>query len=230
MTNTPLKAVLFDLDGTLANTLPLCIQAFRSAIEPVIGNKLSDEEIIATFGPSEEGTIMALAPFRYEECLAAYLHHYERSHSSYPDLFEGIRALLNELWATGMRLGLVTGKGAHSTQLSLQQFGLLDTFEVIETGSPHGPRKAEALRDIIAKWNMEAEHAVYVGDAPSDIMAARAVGMPVVAAAWARTADEQALAALTPDYLAVTVSELRAWVMARQMSGNDKTEASRHAR
>ena len=60
------KGIIFDLDGTIANTLPLCIEAFRKSIEPLANRALSDEEIIATFGPSEEGTIMALAPLHYD--------------------------------------------------------------------------------------------------------------------------------------------------------------------
>jgi beta-phosphoglucomutase-like phosphatase (HAD superfamily) len=57
-----IEAVIFDLDGTIANTLPLCIAAFRKSIEPLLQASISDEEIIATFGPSEEGTIRKLIP------------------------------------------------------------------------------------------------------------------------------------------------------------------------
>jgi len=56
-----IKALIFDLDGTLANTLPLCVAAFRKSVEPLLDRAISDEKIIATFGPSEEGTIMAPA-------------------------------------------------------------------------------------------------------------------------------------------------------------------------
>lgn len=70
-----ISAVIFDLDGTLANTLPLCIRAFRASIEPLANRALSDQEIIATFGPSEEGTIMKLAPDHYEQGVADYLAH-----------------------------------------------------------------------------------------------------------------------------------------------------------
>ncbi|MEO6455514.1 MAG: HAD hydrolase-like protein [Ginsengibacter sp.] len=75
-----IKAVIFDLDGTLANTLPLCIKAFRQSVEPLIMRSISDAEIIATFGPSEEGTIMALAPGNYDKGIADYLHFYESLH------------------------------------------------------------------------------------------------------------------------------------------------------
>ena len=209
------RAVLFDLDGTLADTLPLCIEAFRLAVEPATGRSLADAEIIATFGPSEEGTIHALAPQHYAESLAAYLRHYERLHAQYPAPFAGITALLQDLRDRGIRLGLVTGKGAESTRLSLRQLGLDEVFEVVETGSPLGPRKAEALRQVLRTWDLAPPEAVYIGDAPSDVSAARAAGVPVVAAAWAATADSEALQALQPDALADSVDALRAWLWPR---------------
>ncbi|WP_036172541.1 NUDIX hydrolase N-terminal domain-containing protein [Massilia sp. 9096] len=212
---TAFKAVLFDLDGTLANTLPLCIAAFRSAIEPATGVALSDADIVGTFGPSEEGTIRALAPGHYDECVAAYLAHYERLHPDWPDLFAGMRNLLDDLRARGVRLSLVTGKAAASTQLSLRQFGLADYFELIETGSPDGPRKPEALRSILAAWQLAPAEAVYIGDAPSDVTAAHGVGMPVVGAGWADTTDGAALAAMAPDHFAASVDALRDWLLPR---------------
>src|SRR4249920_2534165 len=89
-----IKAIIFDLDGTLANRLPLCIKAFRNSIEPLINRVVPDEEIIATFGPSEEGTIMMLVREHYEKGLAAYLHHYKILHSMCPHPFDGIKELL----------------------------------------------------------------------------------------------------------------------------------------
>ena len=211
----PFRAVLFDLDGTLADTLPLCIRAFRHAIEPLAGRAVSDAEIVATFGPSEEGTIRALVPEHYDAALAAYLQHYERLHADCPLPFPGIAALLRDLRRQGVRLGMVTGKGVRSTVLSLRRFGLEDAFEIVETGSPHGPRKTEALQAILAAWDMAPGDAVYIGDAPSDVAAARAAGVAVVSAAWAGTADSAALRALAPDLLAATVDALRSWLWPR---------------
>jgi phosphoglycolate phosphatase/pyrophosphatase PpaX len=57
----------------VANTLPLCIAAFRKFGGTIDKRQVSDEEIVATFGPSEEGTIMALAPDFYERGVQDYL-------------------------------------------------------------------------------------------------------------------------------------------------------------
>ncbi len=75
-----IKAVIFDLDGTLANTLPLCIAAFKKSIAPLVNRTVSEAEIIATFGPSEEGTILALAPNHYDKGVADYLLFYKELH------------------------------------------------------------------------------------------------------------------------------------------------------
>jgi len=93
------KAVLFDLDGTIGNTLPLCIAAFRESIEPLAARALTDEEIVATFGPSEEGTIALLLPEKQAEGLKQYLLRYEELHCRWPSPFEGIPEILFDLKA-----------------------------------------------------------------------------------------------------------------------------------
>ncbi len=113
------KGIIFDLDGTIANTLPLCIRAFRQSVEPLAMKTLSDEEIIATFGPSEEGTIRALIPEHYEKGIVNYLQFYNDLHDLCPDPFPGIPALVDRLKEKGVRVGMVTGKGEHSTVISL---------------------------------------------------------------------------------------------------------------
>lgn len=208
-----IKAVIFDLDGTLANTLPLCIQAFRQSVEPLLNRSVSDAEIIATFGPSEEGTIRALAPEHYDKGLADYLHYYEAFHHLCPVPFDGIKEVLETLKSKGVHLSMVTGKGKYSTAISLKHFGLTHFFEVIETGSPNGPRKTEGIQAILNKVkNINGREVVYVGDAPSDILACRRAGVPVVAAAWAETAEPEKLKELKPDEIFFTVEDFSAWL------------------
>ncbi len=210
-----IKGVIFDLDGTLSDTVPLCVAAFRKAIEPYAERTISDEEIIATFGPSEEGTIHALAPDHAEACLEDYLRHYADLHDAWPSPFDGITDLLTDLQAQGVRLALVTGKGPKSTVISLRRLELKPFFEYVETGSPHGPRKPDGIRQIVAHWGLEPSEVVYVGDAPSDVHSARAAGTAVVAAAWAATYDRSDLAALNPDAILDSVAELETWLTSR---------------
>src|SRR5664279_3077850 len=144
-----IKALIFDLDGTVANTLPLCILAFRNSIEPLINRTISDEEIIATFGPSEEGTIMALAPNHYKKGITDYLYHYEALHNMCPQAFDGIKEMLTFLQSRQAHIAMVTGKGKYSTDISLQRFGIKNFFEFIETGSPQGPISAKGIQTVL---------------------------------------------------------------------------------
>ena len=208
-----IKAIIFDLDGTLANTLPLCIHAFRQSIEPLINRHVSDEEIIATFGPSEEGTIMNLAPNHFEQGLANYLHYYQLEHEMCSDSFEGITELLYFLRENSIKIAMVTGKGEYSTDISLKYFNIKNFFEIIETGSPNGPRKVDGIKSVLDKWpHIQKDEIIYVGDAISDIEASRKAGIPVIAAAWAETAEPELLRSHSPDKIFYSVADFTDWI------------------
>ena len=211
-----IKAVIFDLDGTIANTIPLCIQAFRNSIEPLLNHSISDAEIIATFGPSEEGTIKALAPNHYDKGIADYLHFYEDLHEMCPTPFAGIVDLLIALQHKHIRIAMVTGKGKYSTDITLQKFGISHFFEIIETGQSGGPRKVEGIEKVLDYFeSISKSEIVYVGDAPSDIIACNKVGISVLAAAWAETAEPEKLKELKPDGLFFEIVDLKEWLLER---------------
>ncbi|ANQ51700.1 HAD hydrolase-like protein [Flammeovirga sp. MY04] len=211
-----IKAVIFDLDGTIGDTVPLCIQAFRQSIEPLIDQQVSDAEIMATFGPSEEGTIMALAPNHYDKGVADYLAYYEEYHDICPSPFDGMLEVLNLLQEKQIRIAMVTGKGKYSTEISLDKFGLTDYFEIIETGIPTGPSKPEGMEKVVDYFKeIPKEEMIYVGDAPSDITASRQVGIAVVGAGWAEATEVGKLEALRADKVFKTIEEFKTWLVTK---------------
>ncbi|MFC4099096.1 HAD family hydrolase [Paenibacillus xanthanilyticus] len=207
-----LKAIIFDLDGTIGNTLPLCIAAFKAAIEPHAGRTLGEQEIIDTFGPSEEGTVLALIPDAYDQGIEDYLAHYRELHHVCAEPFEGIVEILDWAKRSGIRLAMVTGKGQRSTDITLDVFGLDSYFEVVETGSPQGPRKVQGIANVLQRLGAAPDETLYVGDAPSDIDASREAGVPIVSAAWAETADPEQLSAKAPDHLFTSVADFRTYL------------------
>jgi phosphoglycolate phosphatase-like HAD superfamily hydrolase len=207
------SGVIFDFDGTLADTLPLCVEAFRRAAEPLVGRSLTDEEIIATFGPSEEGNVRQLAPESPEECLRSYLKHYESLHDQYSEPFEGVRRLLDRLLDCGARLALVTGKGPRTAAMSLDRMRLRGIFDPIETGWEHGVRKREAILDVLRAWSLDPSRVVYVGDAPSDVRASREAGVAVVGVAYGSFSQLERLALEAPDALFTSVEDLSTWLL-----------------
>ena len=210
MQNNP--HILFDLDGTLGNTLPLCIAAFREAIEPLLEQSLSDEMIIETFGPSEEGTIRALVPQHYETGVERYLASYARLHKDYPSPFPGMPGILHDLKAHHCFVGLVTGKGKKSTDVTLDFYGLSGFFDTVKTGSEWGPVKKERIEEVIAETRVPRDRFLYVGDSPGDIIACRECGIKIAAAAWAETSDHRVLSSHNPDYLFRSVFDFAEFV------------------
>jgi phosphoglycolate phosphatase/pyrophosphatase PpaX len=205
-----LKAVLFDFDGTICDTLPLCIEAFRQSIAPLAGRPISDAEIVATFGPSEEGTIRALIPEHYDRGVHDYLSRYRALHTQYAAPFDGIRPLLAGLKRRGLLLALVTGKGCRSCRISLQYLGLEDMFDMVETGSPTGVRKTEGMQAVLARFALRPDEAVYVGDTAHDVFSARRAGIPAFSALWSSLLQEADVLAAKPDRVFYSVDALRA--------------------
>ena len=112
-------------------------------------------------------------------------------------------------------LGMVTGKGIHSTRISLAKFGLTSFFAIVETGMPEGPNKVRGIRRVLERFGIGPAEGLYVGDAPSDIRYCKEIGIPIAAAAWASTADANALRALGPEYLFASVEDFRRWIEGR---------------
>lgn len=210
-----IKAVIFDIDGTLANTIPLIIKAYRIAVEPLVHRPLSDDEIVATFGPNEEGSIRSIAPDNYKKGTADFLRLYKELHDMCQHPFDGIEELLTTLKSKGVKLAIATGKGKETIDFSLQRFNLTGFFNKIEAGSPNGSRKIEAIHLILNSFSLKKEEVIYIGDSAGDITESREAGIGVVAAAWAETAKVDKLKEVQPNEIFYTVSDFSKWLYAR---------------
>ncbi len=207
-----MKHFLFDLDGTLGNTLPLCIQAFQESLQSVTGQNFSGEEISATFGPCELGTIRALAPSKETEALDSYLKRYRALHANWSRPFDGIWEIMDYLHERKAFIGLITSKGSPSTHITLKQYGMEDTFRVVKTGVPNGPIKDLQIKETLRDFMMRPQEVLYVGDSPIDIAASRAAGIRVAAAAWAPTSDADLLRSKNPDFLFTSVKDFYSFI------------------
>ncbi len=207
-----LKGVIFDLDGTLGDTLPVCFAAYRTAFQEFTGNILSDREITSLFGASEEGIIRKLVADQWEQCLEVYLANYNREHVNCRNPFPGIDSALMFLKACGVRLAIVTGKGKYSTIISLNYFGLEDTFDVVEVGSEKGAIKPVSIQRVLDRWGFLPDQVAYVGDASYDMQAAKEVGLIALGAAWAETANIESLERENPTAIFTSIKAFTEWV------------------
>lgn len=207
-----LRGIIFDLDGTLGDTLPACFVAFRRALKDFSAREYTDAEIAGRFGPSEEGMIQRLVPDRWEDCLRAYLAAYRESLPEYARPIPGMKDALLRLRTRGMKLAVVTGKGPHSAAVTLEHLDLAGSFDVMETGSPEGSVKPAAIRRVLACWGALPHQVAYLGDAPSDMEAAQKAGVIPLGAAWLPTTNVQALRASSSAETFPTLQHFIRWI------------------
>ncbi len=212
-----LKGIIFDLDGTLGNTLPVCFAAFRRALQQFSSGDYTNDEIAALFGPSEEGIIQRVVHSQWEACLQTYLIEYEKAHSLCAQPFAGIEAALSLCKHNQIALAIVTGKGQYSTAISLRYMGLADYFEIVETGCAEGAIKTVSIQNVLTQWNLLPQNVAYVGDSPYDMSAAKQVGVIPLAAAWAETTSVESLNQMAPAATFSTVESLIDWICTHRM-------------
>ncbi len=129
-----MKTVLFDFDGTVADTLPIIFSAFRSTFHTFLNSAYPDEQIVGLFGPTETGILHKLIPaVNLHEAVEHFFHAYEREHSL-PVENDPVREMLTHFKQAGIRMGVVTGKGRRSADISLRALELAEYFDVMITG------------------------------------------------------------------------------------------------
>jgi phosphoglycolate phosphatase len=184
------RAILFDLDGTLADTAPDLAAAVNwlrteRGLDPTPYSVLRPTASAGARGMI--GAAFGLAPGDdgYEELRLAWFDRYQSAMAVHSTLFDGIAGLLDGIAAAGMKWGIVTNKPARFTDPLLPQIGLAHAGCIVSgdtTGhaKPHPAPLLEGARRL----DMAPEHCWYVGDDQRDVEAGRAAGMITVACAW----------------------------------------------
>ena len=200
----PLEAVLLDFDGTVVDTTELIYESMRHAAGEVLGREPSREALMANAGQPLPRQMELLDPTRAEELLETYRLYNEEHHEGLIGEFPDVETSLALLRDAGFALAVVTSKRRFSVEMALNSFpGLrkvVDVFVTMEDTPRHKPHPAPLLKGLELLGNVTPEKAAYVGDTPSDVVAARAAGVTSVAVSWGASTAE-ALRAARPDHL-----------------------------
>jgi len=206
------RGIIFDLDGTLADTLPLCLVSFQDAVEQVSGKRPTKESVEAFWGYSEIGIVKKLYPQDWEHCFKVFLDIYQKNHKMCCELFAGMTELLEFLSQKNIKLALVTGKGEDSCRITLNEFGIRKYFDMVETGSEVGSIKPACITRVLSRWGFAPQEVYYVGDAAQDMRDSKEVNVNTVAAAWAKTAHIELLKKENPDEIFYSVEDFSKWI------------------
>jgi pyrophosphatase PpaX len=205
------RIVLFDLDGTLIDSGPIILASMQHAVRTVLGHEIPPAELQMSIGG--QGIVAQMSAIDAEhadELLEAYKDHNDGLHETL-EAFDDLLALLPGLKAEGRKLGIVTAKRHRTVGLALARFpALASAFDVVvgfEDTERHKPDPEPVLL-AVERLGGSPEDAVYVGDSPFDIGAAKAAGVFAVAVGWGGIHPEERLLEEGPDAFVQTPEEL----------------------
>jgi len=208
--NCPFDLVVFDLDGTLADTLPDITAALNMTLAEAGLPSLPQEEVMRYVGdgaaklveralPSSEGS-------RDVEALTdSFVAHYERKPSVHARLYPGVPAMLDTLAQAGVVTAVLTNKRGSVARLLLGQLLPGNPLRDIIGDGDGFPRKPDpaAVKTLIARAGTRAARTAVVGDGLPDMRMGRAASTTTIAAAWGYVPRDQ-LAAEEPTWIAAS--------------------------
>jgi pyrophosphatase PpaX len=184
----PIRAVLYDFDGTLADSTELIMRCYRHTMSTHLGECPPDEAWLAGFGTPLETQIARFArdDEEYEAMLASYRAHQDEHHDTLLRPFPGAVETVAELARRGIGLAVVTSKLRRGTRRGMELCGLTELVDVVitpedvENAKPH----PEPVHLALSRLGVAPEEALFVGDSPHDMVAGRAAGTRTAAALW----------------------------------------------
>lgn len=208
------KFLIFDLDGTLADTLSMCVETFQDALFEMTGRRPTENEVYTYFGYTEESISKNLFPSNWEDYFAHYIKIYEkRLRNSDLKPFDGIIEMFEKFKKEGFKLALVTAKGKVAADITLDVLNMKDYFEFVKYGVSEVSNKPEMITEILKEWKVQPTEVYYIGDSYTDVRDAKIVGVNQVAVAWASTANKEKLINSNPTVLFDFVDDFAAWAL-----------------
>jgi phosphoglycolate phosphatase-like HAD superfamily hydrolase len=216
-----MRALLWDLDDTLLQTLPARMSALEFAYETCLGSKTDG---VALWRSHRGGTLEDLARrlvgHDYLRFVTAYRdHYYGRERDIQP--FAGIEAVLKACLEVELPMAVVTSKVAWGATEELLQVDLLRYFQAVvgfDDTELHKPDPEPVYVAMERLLEDDASQVMFVGDTPADIWAARNAGCKSVGALWGTIDEEQLLDAI-PDFTIRQPGELLAILSGEVVSG-----------
>ena len=185
-----LRAILFDLDGTLIDTAPDMVRVLADMLDAHGGETLPYDLVRSTVSNGSLGLVRLAFPdadaAREKALQLEFLERYEREVCRDSVLFPGLAALLDRLDENRLPWGVVTNKPARMTEPLLDTLGLLDRAASVVSGDTLPERKPDPAPLLLAsrQTRIAPDKTAYVGDALRDIDAGRAAGMTTIAAGY----------------------------------------------
>lgn len=216
--NTPIHALMIDLDGTLVDTLGDFDVVLNTVLHDMGLPAISRSFIEHTIGKGSEHLIRSLlsevgAPERFEQAWPLYQRHYLALNGTHAPLYPGVLEGLQALQALGLPLACLTNKPTAFALPLLDKKGLRPFFSHVFGGDAFERKKPDPLplQRTCEALQTQPAHTLMVGDSSNDARAARAAGCPVVLMSYGYNHGEP-VSQVDSDGTLSRLDELAAWL------------------
>ena len=202
------------MDGTLTQTNQLIYDSFNHIAEKYLRKRLTNEEIHQLFGPPEKEAVQnMIGPEHIETAMKEYYSFYHDQHKKLASIYPGTTEILQFLKAQKILIGLFTGKGRHTTDITLEQFGISSYFDITVTGDDVSEFKpsGDGIRKIMTAFSVKPDAVLMVGDAVADFKASRETGVDIASVVWDSYGKDEVMK-LSPDFLFHDVQDFFTWL------------------
>jgi 2-phosphoglycolate phosphatase len=219
--NRSIRAVLFDLDGTLLDTAPDLIRVLNQVRREQGRDALPYAVVRTQVSHGSSGLIRLgfpdLSGHALETLRLRLLELYGQQLAVGTQLFEGCRQVIDTLAARGLPWGIVTNKPGYLTDPLLVELALATEAGCVVSGDTLPQRKPHPAPLLLAAARLAVppEHCLYVGDAERDVQASRAAGMPVLVARYGYLGPADDPEGWQPDGLIDTPVQIIDWLDGR---------------
>jgi len=215
----PVRAVLFDLDGTLIDSAPDLAGAANDLRQAQGLPPLPFERLRPMVGAGARGMVgaaFAVAPGDdgFEALRDGFLQRYEQRLLQATRVFEAMEPVLEALTAASLPWGIVTNKAARFAEPVVRGLGLDRRAATLVCGdtTPFAKPHPAPLHEAARRLGRAPQECIYVGDDLRDVQAGRAAGMPALAAAWGYLGQGEAVEAWGADAVLAEPAALLNWL------------------
>ncbi|GHF93269.1 HAD family hydrolase [Thalassotalea marina] len=219
MQSKSIKAVLFDLDGTLLDTADDLGSALNHVLEQHNLPTVTPEAYrpIASNGAKgllELGFAEQLSKFNFDQLREQFLDYYQNNIAQKTSLYGGVPALLETLNSNNIAWGVVTNKPEYLTTLLLPYFDEFTASQIMVGGDTLTQRKPHPAPLLYAAQaiSIAPEQCLYVGDALRDIEAGNAANMTTVIAEWGYIKEDENLSLWQADFSCKKPQEILSFI------------------
>lgn len=217
-----IKAIAFDLDGTLIDSVPdLTVATQEALIE--LGLKSCSEAQVRTWVGNGAEMLMRRAMSHalgtdveqttLDAAMPIFMHHYQENLEKHSALYSDVHQVLQTLFDGGFKLAVVTNKPYRFTMPLLNAFGINDFFSLVLGGDTLAKMKPDPLplQHLLHEWQLEKTELLMVGDSKNDILAAKAAGIASIGLTYGYNYGED-IGLSGPDAVCGQFSEILNWV------------------